>query len=82
MKNKKMLILIIFIIVVVAIIFGVFMATHNPNYIYNLDGTITDEKAELIEHLKLIEDDEQRKEMVDVSLERNWITQEEANEIY
>ena len=37
------------------------MATHNPNYIYNLGGTITDEKTELTEHLKLIEDDNEQR---------------------
>ena len=41
------------------------MATHSDKYLYNLDGTISDGKSELINHLKSIEDDSKRKNQID-----------------
>ena len=82
MKNKNLIILFLVIIVIIAIIFGIFIARYNPNYIYNKDGTITDAKSELINHLKSEEDANFRKEQIDFSVEHNILTQEEANELY
>lgn len=83
MNNKKIIIIIILVIlVIVAIGFGVFKATHNENYLYNQDGTITDGKSELINHLKSIEDTNERKKQIDFSVQQNIITQQEANELY
>ena len=83
MNNKKVIISIILVIlVIVAIGFGIFKATHNENYLYNQDGTITDEKSELINHLKSIEDEKERKNQIDFSVQQNIITQQEANELY
>ena len=83
MKNKKIIISIILIIlVIVAIGFGIFKATHNENYLYNQDGTMTDGKSELINHLKSIEDTNERKNQIDFSVQQNIITQQEANELY
>jgi len=83
MNNKKAIIIVILVIlVVVAIGFGIYNATHNENYMYNEDGTITDGKSELINHLKSIEDSDERKKQIDFSVEHNIITQEEANELY
>jgi len=76
MKNKKI------IIIICAVGFGILKARYNPNYLYNQDGTIVDGHQELIEHLKSIEDAEERKKQVDFSLEQNIITPEEANELY
>ena len=46
MNNKKTIIIVILVILVVcAIGFGIFKATHNENYLYNQDGTITDGKS-------------------------------------
>ena len=82
MKNKKVIIILFIALVICAIIFGVFKATHNPNYLYNEDGTISDGHKDLIEHLKNVENDAERKKQIDFSLEQNIITQEEANELY
>lgn len=80
MKNKKFLIVAIIILIIGAIGFGVFKIYSS--YLFNLDGTITDGHAELINKLNGIEDKDERKEMIDASVERNFITQEEANELY
>lgn len=83
MNNKKAIIIaILVILVVVAIGFGIFKATHDENYLYNEDGTIIDGKSELVNHLKAIEDSNERKKQIDFSVEHNIITQEEANELY
>ena len=82
-NNKKAIIIaILVILVVVAIGFGIFKATHDENYLYNEDGTIIDGKSELVNHLKAIEDSNERKKQIDFSVEHNIITQEEANELY
>lgn len=80
MKNKKNLIIAIGVIIILAIAFGVFKIYDS--YIFNEDGTLSDGHTELIEHLKNIEDEEERKKQIDFSLESNIITQEEANELY
>ena len=83
MNNKKAIIgIILIVLVIVAIIFGIFKATHNENYLYNQDGTIPNGKGALINHLKSIEDTNERKNQIDFSLQQNIITQEEANELY
>lgn len=82
MKDKKIIIIALVIVLVCAIAFGVYKATHSENYLYNQDGTISDGHADLINHLKGIEDKEERKKQVDFSLESNIITQEEANQLY
>ena len=73
MKNKNLIILFLVIIVIIAIIFGIFIARYNPNYIYNKDGTITDAKSELINHLKSEEDANLRKEQIDFSVKGNCL---------
>lgn len=83
MNNKKAIIIVILVIlVVVAIGFGIFKATHDENHLYNEDGTIIDGKSELVNHLKSIEDSNERKKQIDFSVEQNIITQKEANELY
>lgn len=82
MKNKKFIIILVIVIIAVATAFGVFMATHNPNYLYSEDGKIEDGHKELIDHLKEIDDTEERKKQIDFSLEQNIITKKEAEELY
>ena len=83
MNNKKVIISIILVVlIIVAIGFGIFKATHNEDYLYNENGTITDGKSELINHLKSIEDVNERKNQIDFSVQQNIITQQEANELY
>lgn len=80
MKNKKIIIIAIIIVIVTAIVFGVYKIYDS--YLFNEDGTVADGHKDLIDHLKSIEDKEERKKQVDFSLEQNIITQKEANEIY
>ena len=83
MKNKKVIVgIILAVLIIVAIGFGIFKATHNENYLYNQDGTITDGKSELINHIKSIEDVNERKNQIDYSVQQNILTQQEANELY
>lgn len=83
MNNKKIIIVVMLVILIIgAISFGIFKATHNENYLYNEDGTIVDGKKELINHLKSIEDANERKKQIDFSVQQNIITIQEANELY
>lgn len=83
MKNKKVIVgIILAVLIIVAIGFGIFKATHNENYLYQKDGTIVDGKKDLINHLKSIDDVNERKKQVDFSVNSNIISQEEANELY
>lgn len=82
MKNKKIIIIALIILLVCAVGFGIYKATHSEDYLYNQDGTISDGHSDLLEHLREIEDKEERKKQVDFSLQSNMITQEEANELY
>ena len=83
MNNKKTIVIVLLVFLVVcAIGFGIFKATHNENYLYNQNGTVVDGKSELINHIKSIEDVNERKNQIDFSVQQNIITQEEANELY
>lgn len=83
MKNKKILIIAIIIIVLCAIGFGVYKVA--TSYLFRVENgkiTIEDGKKDLINHLKGIEDREERKKQIDFSVEHNIITQKEAEELY
>lgn len=82
MKNKKTIIIVLIILIICAVCFAIFKVTHNPNYLYDEEGTIVDGHKDLLNHLKEIEDSEERKKQIDFSVEQNLITQEEANNIY
>ena len=77
---KKVLIIAIIILIVCAVGFGAYKVS--TSYLFNSDGTITDGKKDLINRLKSIENETERKEQIDFSLEQNLITQKEANELY
>lgn len=80
MKNKKEIAILV-IIIAIAII-GVVGYKISTSYLWSPDGKAEDGKAELIQHIKSIEDPEERKEQVDFMLESNIITQAEANDLY
>lgn len=80
MKNKKALIIVILIIIILAIVVGI-VKIYN-SYLFNSDGTISDSHADLIQHLKSINDVDERKKQVDFAVDSNIITSEEANELY
>ena len=79
MNKKKKIIIAILIIILIAIIFGVYKIA--TSYLFSSNGKITDGKAEVIEHLKSIEDENERKKQIDYSIEKNIITQEEADNL-
>ena len=77
MKNKTLLLI---VIIIFAIILGLFKICSS--YLFNDNNKIVDGKSELINHLKSIEDKDERKEQIDYSVEQNIITQDEANQLY
>ena len=80
MKNKKALIIAIVLVIICAIGYG--FRVVRRSYLFNEDGTISDGHTDLINALKNVENDEERKRQVDFSVESNLITQKEANELY
>ena len=52
------------------------------SYLFNENGKIEDGHAQLINHIKSIENDAERKNQIDYSLSQNLINQTEANELY
>lgn len=83
MKNKKFLIIGLISIIIIAIIFGINITKEKlGNYLFGMEGTVVDGHTELIEHLKSIEDETERKKQIDFALEQNIISQEEAERLY
>ena len=93
MKNRKNVIIVIAIIVIVAIGFGIFKIS--TSYLFNENGKIEDGQlfhfrndssedghTQLINHIKSIENDAERKNQIDYSLSQNLINQTEAKELY
>lgn len=80
MKNKKYIIIGIVIIIIVAIISGIYKITST--YLFEENNGIPNNHNELINHLKNIEDNNERKIQIDYSVNKNFITQQEANELY
>ena len=80
MDNKKNIIIVITIIVVIAIGFGIFKIS--TSYLFNENGKIEDGHSQLINHIKSIENDSERKSQIEFSLRQNLINQTEANELY
>lgn len=76
---KKYMVFIIFIIICIAIVIGVNIS--NNTYIYQEDGTIQDSNGELVNHLKDINNIEEKKNQVQFFLEYNLLTNEEAKEL-
>lgn len=80
MRNKKIIIIGIIIIILGAFLFGIYKIS--ASYLFHQDGTIADGHADLINHLRNLEDPEERAKQIDFALESNIITKEEANLLY
>ena len=80
MKNKRNVIIAIAIIIIVAIGFGIFKIS--TSYLFNENEKIEDGHTQLINHIKGIENDVERKNQIDYSLSQNLINQAEAKELY
>lgn len=81
MKNKKVAIIFIIIVILVAILAGSYKIL--TSYIWTVDDgeKINDGHIELVNRLKKTENPEEKKKQVDLFLESNSITKEEAKEI-
>ncbi len=77
---KKKIIVFILAIVIIAICIGVYDVLNS--YLFDKDGKIIDSHEELIQHLKDIDDDNERKKQIDYVLEQNLLTEIEAKDIY
>ena len=83
MKNKKFLIICIIIIIIIAIVVGINMTKAKVGEVlFNKDGTVVNGHEDLINHLRNIEDETERRKQIDFSVQKNIITQNEANELY
>lgn len=81
MKNKKIVLIIVIILVISAIAFAIyeFYTTH----LIDINGKLLpDAHEELINHIKNIENNQSKHNMINFFLESNLITQEEANNLY
>lgn len=81
MKSKKILIILLIVVAISAVGFGIFRAKYNENYLYNNDGTIADGHKDLLEHLKNVQDKEEKEKQIKYALDNNLITQEEAEQL-
>lgn len=78
--NKKYIIIAIVIIMVIAIGFGIYKIASS--YIFEKNGEIPNAHGELINHIKNIDNEAERKNQIEYSIEKNWINNQEANELY
>ena len=58
-----------------------FIYISKSSYIYQGDGNIQDAHKELIEHIENINDINERKNIIDFSLQYNLISEEESREL-
>lgn len=82
MKNKKIAIIFIVIVIIVAILTGIYKIM--TSYMFknnNKEITIEDSENKLIRYLDNIENKEEKREQVELYLEANKITEQEAKEI-
>ena len=78
--NKKYITIAIIVILVIAICFGIYKIAWT--YIFEKDGGIQNSHEELLNHIKSIEDDKERQNQIEHSINQNWISEQEANELY
>lgn len=82
-KNKVFIIGAIVVIIILGVVYGInIMRVKLGDYLFNKDGTVVDGHADLIEHLKGIEDATERRKQIDFAVEKNIITEEEAETLY
>ena len=79
MKNKKVAIIFIIIVITVAILAGI--QKIMSSYLFTKEGKIEDDHKEIIEDIKEMKDYEKKKEQVDLLIEYNRITEQEAKEL-
>ena len=79
MKNKKVAIIFIIIVITVAILAGIYKIMSS--YLFKKEGKIEDAHKEIIEDIKEMKDYEKKKEQVDLLIEYNRITEQEAKEL-
>lgn len=80
-KSKANTFLLISFILIISLIF-IGVIKYHKDFLFMEDGTIQNSHYELINHLKAIENNLERKKQIDFSLEHNLITLEEATDLY
>lgn len=75
MKNKKILIISLIIVILIAVITTIIKPLYYSNVFENIG------KDEMIEHLKNIDNYEQKQKEINEVVEKGWITEKEANKI-
>lgn len=78
--NKKYITIEIIVILVIAICFGIYKIAST--YIFEKDEGIQNSHEELLNHIKSIEDDKERQNQIEHSINQNLISEQEANELY
>lgn len=83
MKNKKIAIIFIVIVIILAILAGIYKIM--TSYMFEIkdksEVKIEEGNNKLINYLKSIENSQEKKEQVELYLEENKITEQEAKEI-
>ena len=74
MKNKKVLIIVLIIIGFISIVFTVLKPFKDSKKFDNIG------KDEIIQHLKNINDSEQKQKEIDEAINKGWITEKDVNE--
>lgn len=75
MKNKKILIISLIIIILVAIVITIIKPFYDSKVFEDIG------KDEIIEHLKNIDNSEQKQKEINETIEKGWITEKDANKI-
>lgn len=72
----------IIIVITVAVLLGIFEIVNSMGIRKNSKDLVSDTHNTIIELIKDTDDEVERKGQIDHALERSYITQEEANELY
>lgn len=75
MKNKKILIISLIIIILVAIVITIIKPFYDSKVFEDIG------KDEIIEHLKNIDNSEQKQKEINETIEKGWITEKDSNKI-
>lgn len=79
-ERKCKFIKIFIIVIAIAIVLGIYNVI--TSYLFQKDNIIKNGKAEVIEHIKSIDNTAERKKQIDFSVQENIITSQDADELY
>lgn len=81
MKNKKLTIMFLIIVIIVATLTGIYKIMNSYMVKENSEKKIIDGENKLINHIETVEDNQKREQQIELLLENNYITEDEAREI-